>query len=334
MWHILPLAVRSRSIAVSMSFPSVRTRGSTSTAPQANTSTGSSPSSQRAMSKSWMVKSRKSPPEDARKRRSGSPGSRLVMISCSSLPIAPASRRFFRSRKLGSKRRLKPTNIGTRAFLTSLMHRSTFGSVRSTGFSQKMALPARAAAIERSAWLPVDEAIRTAWTWGSENASSAAACLAPSGSASARAASGLVSTTWTSLASLRCARFSACMRPMRPAPNRAKLTNADCLLFLVRLQSGFCENQGLAAVLRADRHGRLLRQGTDECGHLGAIGIRVALEEEIERPVGDRAARAEMLDRGLAEILRAQHASSAEHLDALVVAIRRAARIVDVAHPV
>src|SRR5262245_59707569 len=61
MWHIFPDAVRSSSIAVSMSLPSVRTRGSTSTAPQANTSTGSSPSSQRAMSKSWMVKSRNSP---------------------------------------------------------------------------------------------------------------------------------------------------------------------------------------------------------------------------------------------------------------------------------
>jgi hypothetical protein len=117
------------------------------------------------------------------------------MITCSSLPMAPASSRFFRERKLGSKRRLKPTNIGTFAFLISLIQSSTLESVRSTGFSQKIALRARAAAIESSAWLPVEVAIRTACTAGSASACSVLAAIAPSGSASARAASGLVSTT-------------------------------------------------------------------------------------------------------------------------------------------
>ena len=40
--------------------------GSTSASPHANTSTGSSPSSQRAMSKSWIVMSRNMPPETLR----------------------------------------------------------------------------------------------------------------------------------------------------------------------------------------------------------------------------------------------------------------------------
>ena len=53
----------------------------------------------------------------------------------------------------------------------------------------------RAAAIERSAWLPVEEAISTACTFLSANTCSALACFAPSGSASAFAAAGLVSTT-------------------------------------------------------------------------------------------------------------------------------------------
>ena len=59
------------------------------------------------------------------------------------------------------------------------MQASTFGSVRSTGFSQKIALPAFAAAIERSAWLPVDEAMSTACTAGSPNACASVACRAP-----------------------------------------------------------------------------------------------------------------------------------------------------------
>ena len=65
------------------------------------------------------------------------------------------------------------------AFFTAAMHCSTFARVRSTGFSQKIALPARAAAIDRSAWLPVDEAISTAWTCGSDQTSSACAGRAP-----------------------------------------------------------------------------------------------------------------------------------------------------------
>ncbi len=63
---------------------------STSTDAAAKTETGSSPSSQRAMSKSWMVMSRNMPPERPIYSAGGGPGSREVIDTISTSPMAPA----------------------------------------------------------------------------------------------------------------------------------------------------------------------------------------------------------------------------------------------------
>jgi hypothetical protein len=72
----------------------------------------------------------------------GGPGSRLVMTTCSTVPIAPAPMRRCNSAKDGSKRRLKPTSIGTPAFAPRPGRHRRAASDRSIGFSQKIALPA------------------------------------------------------------------------------------------------------------------------------------------------------------------------------------------------
>ena len=117
------------------------------------------------------------------------------MITCSSTPISPLRKRSCRDLKLGSKRRLNPTSILTPAAATTRRHASTRRSDRSIGFSQKIALPALAAATARSAWVSVDEAITTAPIFGSLMAVSRSTTVAPYLSASFLAAFGFTSTT-------------------------------------------------------------------------------------------------------------------------------------------
>ena len=90
-----------------------RPRGSASVLAVANTSTGSSLRSHRAVSKSWIITSRNSPTERRTYSIGGGVGSRLIIVSNSTWPIRPS--RIWRSSraKFGSKRRLKPTISGT-----------------------------------------------------------------------------------------------------------------------------------------------------------------------------------------------------------------------------
>ena len=77
-----------------------------------------------------------------------------------------AARRRRRARRdatawcAGSKRRLKPIWNGTPAASTAASARSTSARSSDTGFSQKIALPASAAATIRSAWVSVERADR------------------------------------------------------------------------------------------------------------------------------------------------------------------------------
>ena len=74
----------------------------------------------------------------------GAPGSREVMIPISGVPIRPDSIVAFTPMKCGSKRRLNPTmRVAPVSFATSRQAR-TRAELRSIGFSQKTALPARA----------------------------------------------------------------------------------------------------------------------------------------------------------------------------------------------
>ena len=84
------------------------------------------------------------------------------MVTISTLPTAPSSIAFFTAMKCGSKRRLKPTISAASALSTVARHASTRFTSRSIGFSQKIALPARAKRSIRSAWVSVGVQITTA----------------------------------------------------------------------------------------------------------------------------------------------------------------------------
>ncbi len=86
---IVPSAVSNVTLAVSMS-PRRPISGSTIELPCAVRLTGSCPRIERAMSKSWIIMSRNSPPERGMYSSGGGYGSRLVIVSCSSRPIFPA----------------------------------------------------------------------------------------------------------------------------------------------------------------------------------------------------------------------------------------------------
>ena len=57
------------------------------------------------MSKSWMVMSRKMPPERTMKSQGGGSGSREMIVTISTSPIRPSSIVRFNARKSGSNRR-------------------------------------------------------------------------------------------------------------------------------------------------------------------------------------------------------------------------------------
>ena len=92
---------------------------------------------------------------------------------------------------------------------------------RSTGFSQKICLPAAAAARIRSACVSVYEQISTAPTALSANTSAVVAAFAPCCAANAAAASALGSITYFSRAPDSRATLPAWILPMRPAPKSA-----------------------------------------------------------------------------------------------------------------
>ena len=114
-----------------------------------------------------MVISKNIPPDTFTYSIGGASGSREVTrIKCGS-PISPFSTRVLIALKLWSKRRLKPTWNFTPAFSTSANTSLMRLTSASTGFSQKMCLPARAASIEIGAWVLVEEQTNTASISGS-----------------------------------------------------------------------------------------------------------------------------------------------------------------------
>src|SRR5258706_5106216 len=125
--------------------------------------------------------------------------------------------------KFGSNLRLKPTSRGTPVCLTTARQASTRARSRSIGFSQNTALPARAAASIRIAWVSVELAITTAWIAGSASAAAASPTAAPWRSASLAAAATSTSTTVRSRAPGWRAMLAAWIAPIRPAPNWQKL---------------------------------------------------------------------------------------------------------------
>ncbi len=102
------------------------------------------------------------------------------MITCSTAPIAPA---FDAAVQLGEGRVEAAVEADQHRHAGGLRRRQAPGrpvaSDRSIGFSQKIALPALAAAMTRSAWVSVEDAMITAPTAGSRSAVSASDDLGP-----------------------------------------------------------------------------------------------------------------------------------------------------------
>src|SRR5215218_188161 len=193
-------------------------------------------------------------------------------------PVATASRTDWCA---GSKRRLKPIWNGTPACRTTLRARSTSTRSCETGFSQKIALPASAAAAISGACVSVLEQIATASTSGRAISSSAPpATGTPSSSASVRAASGSASfTAATSAPGTRPESSRACIAPIRPTP----ITPIRSVLTSVLAQR---HDVRPAAALNRPEQRRLHAHGGESVLETGAV--RPALQE--------RAAELEVLD--------------------------------------
>ena len=163
--------------------------------------------------------SRKMPPLTATYSGGGAAGSRLVIRSMCSSPMPPSATQSRTDLCPGSKRRLNPIMNGTPAASTAASARSTCTRSRLTGFSQKIALPACAAAITRSTWVSVLEQMATVSTSSEASSCSMVMTAAPVTDATPSAAAGTASATAaTTKPGTSRARSWACIRPIRPQP--------------------------------------------------------------------------------------------------------------------
>ena len=139
--------------------------------------------------------SRKMPPLTATYSGGGAAGSRLVIRRTCRSPTEPSATRSRTDLWPGSKRRLKPIMNGTPASSTAASARSTCSRSRLTGFSQKIALPACAAAMIRSTWVSVLVQIATVSTSSEASSSSIDMTGAPIAAETPSAAAGTASAT-------------------------------------------------------------------------------------------------------------------------------------------
>ena len=157
------------------------------------------------MSKSWIVMSRKIPPDTLIYSAGGAPGSRLVIVTISTLPMRPSLMALCTAAKWGSKRRLKPSITFAPVSRMTLRQALTRAMSRSIGFSQKTALPTRENRSIRSAWVLVGVHISTASTSSDCSIASILRTSALAESAIARAAASFASATATNRARLSAA---------------------------------------------------------------------------------------------------------------------------------
>ncbi len=163
--------------------------------------------------------SRKMPPLTAMYSGGGAAGSRLVIRRTCRSPTEPSATRSRTDLWPGSKRRLKPIMNGTPASSTAASARSTSSRSRLTGFSQKIALPACAAAMTRSTWVSVLVQIATVSTSSEASSSSIDLTGAPIAAETPSAAAGTASATAaTTQPGTSRASSEACIRPIRPQP--------------------------------------------------------------------------------------------------------------------
>jgi len=94
-------------------------------------------------------------------------------------------------------------------------------------------------------------------------------------------------------------------------------------------QSRLCNRQRLKSILPAWREGRILRQSVDKSGDLVAIGRLITRHEKIMQRGAREALRIGQFDIDRALVSGRHHSCRAMHLNTLIVAIGRAARIGD-----
>ena len=217
-----PSAFRSVTTAASKS-PASAIPGS-KFCPKAWTST-MSPRKKRAMSKSWIVMSRKMPPETFTYSTGGAAGSRLMMSRFSRSPTRPSATAARSAANDGSKRRLKPNMTGVVTAPSSSRAASTSAMSRAMGFSHRTALPAFAAASRWGMCRGVGDPMMTASIESSvKTESMSVVWRAPWTAASFSAASPKGSAMRARAAPGWEAMVRAWTWPMRPAPMTAMLS--------------------------------------------------------------------------------------------------------------
>ena len=159
----------------------------------------------------------------------GAPGSRDVITAISDWPISPLLIASLSAEKCGSKRRLKPTMRTALVSLTTSKQARTRSTLRSIGFSQKIAFPLRANCSIKSACVSVGVQIMTPSTSSLPAISSIVRTSHPYCSAMASAAAAIGSAIAVKTAASCPAIARACTCPMRPAPKTAIRTDISNL---------------------------------------------------------------------------------------------------------
>src|SRR6185312_2779580 len=280
----------------------------------------------------------KMPPEWRMYSSGGAPGSRLVTTSISGVPISPASRRAFTAANVGSKRRWKPIMHVTPAFFTAAAHSFARARSRSTGFSQKIALPAAAARTMKSACVSVDEPMTTAAIARSANTSSALATRALWSVASDCAASALTSDTAARRTPGWRARLPAWIRPMRPAPSKATSIMGFSPSGMRRRR---CQREGLQNAPRRDADALAGQRHREAIERERRRHARADLARErrlgvgVERAVGERQVRKRRQPVVAAKRRRRAADQRREPVEAVEREVERAVvvrRLLDAAH--
>src|SRR5437879_2129269 len=218
--------------------PPSRNRSSMRTVPHDDTS-ATSPTRNRARSKSWTAMSRNEPPLFLMKLSGGMNVSREAERNCSIRPSSPASISSLARTEPGAKRRMNPSWSGMSVSRQSSTIRFVSAMSRAIGFSLQTALPARSAASMRVAWVLVDVTMTTASTAGSWIASSASSVVRPARPISPprRAISGSGSATTTIRAVRIPARVWRWLKPIRPTPRKATPIRSRAVAWVVVIGS-------------------------------------------------------------------------------------------------
>src|SRR6516164_10102893 len=124
--------------------------------------------------------------------------------------------------------------------------------------------------------------------------------------------------------------------PMMPIPisRMARILDANALAAHRGFKRCIGEAQRLTPIGDRDRHGAARLYGLDEALQLDAVGVHIALQEEIQQRLASLGLLGAIAPQGRGpQIVVQQHAGRAEDLETLVIAIVALTAIVDMALP-